>query len=84
MVMRWDMSEALGLVQLAPRGNPYLGGAGGIGVRSFSEETARIIDAEVLRIISESHDQARSLLGAHHKELDALVEALLARETLDE
>jgi cell division protease FtsH len=82
MVTRWGMSEKLGMVQLAPRENPYLGGYG--GSKPFSEETARVIDTEVLRIIDESHDQAKSLLGKHRKQLDALVEALLARETLDE
>jgi cell division protease FtsH len=85
MVTRWGMSEALGMVQLAPRQNPYLAGVAGFGSeRPFSEETARIIDAEVLRIIGESHDEARRLLVEHRKALDALVEALLARETLDE
>ena len=38
----------------------------------------------MLRIIGESHDEAKRLLSAHRKQLDALVEALLARETLDE
>jgi cell division protease FtsH len=85
MVTRWGMSERLGLVQFAPRANPFIGGAGGFGgEKPFSEETARIIDAEVLRIISESHDEAKRLLSAHRKELDALVEALLSRETLNE
>ena len=85
MVTRWGMSDKLGLVQLVPRGNPYLGGTGGFGGdKPFSDETARVIDAEVLRIISESHEQAKSLLSAHRKELDALVEALLSRETLNE
>jgi cell division protease FtsH len=85
MVTRWGMSDALGMVQLAPRQNPYLAGTPSFGgERTFSEETARIIDAEVLRIIGESHDEARRLLSEHRKGLDALVEALLARETLDE
>jgi cell division protease FtsH len=85
MVTRWGMSERLGLVQLAPRENPYLGGAGGYaGDRPFSEDTAQIIDAEVLRILGESHDEAKRLLTAHRKQLDALAEALVARETLNE
>jgi cell division protease FtsH len=85
MVTRWGMSEKLGMVQLAPRANPYLGGFGSFGgEKPFSEETARIIDSEVHRIISESHQQALSLLRAHRTQLDALVQALLARETLDE
>ena len=52
--------------------------------KSVSEETARIIDAEVLRIISESHDEARRLLGLHRGALETLAHALLERETLDE
>jgi cell division protease FtsH len=85
MVTRWGMSDRLGMVQLAPRQNPYLDGMDGSGsIRSFSDETARAIDAEVLRIIGESHDEAKRLLAEHRRELDALAEALLARESLDE
>ena len=85
MVTRWGMSDKLGMVQLAPRQSPYLGGATGFGSdKPFSEETARIIDAEVLRIIGESHADALRLLREHRKQLDALVAALLEKETLDE
>ena len=85
MVTRWGMSERLGLVQLAPRDNPYLGGAGGYGgSRPFSEDTAEAIDSEVLRIINESHEEAKRLLTVHRQQLDALAEALVARETLNE
>ncbi len=85
MVTRWGMSDELGMVQLAPRQNPYLGGSAGFGgEKPFSDETARIIDAEVLRIIGESHDEALRLLREHRRELDALVAALLERETLNE
>jgi cell division protease FtsH len=85
MVTRWGMSERLGMVQLAPRENLYLGGAAGFGAtKPFSEETARTIDAEVLRIIDESHAEARRLLTQNRHALDALAQALLTRETLDE
>jgi cell division protease FtsH len=85
MVTRWGMSEQLGMVQLAPRENPFLGTAGGLGAASpFSDETARMIDAEVLRIIAECYDEAHRRLDEHRLQLDALAEALLARETLDE
>ena len=85
MVTRWGMSERVGLVELAPRENPYLSGANGYaGAKPFSERTAEAIDAEVRKIIGESHDEAKRLLNAHRKQLDALVEALLLRETLNE
>ena len=72
-------------MQLAPRENPYLSSPNGYaGARQFSEETAEAIDAEMLKIIGESHDEAKRLLGEHRKQLDALAEALLARETLNE
>jgi cell division protease FtsH len=38
----------------------------------------------VARIIAESHEQAKALLRRYRKQLDDLVKALLARETLDE
>jgi cell division protease FtsH len=85
MVTRWGMSERLGMVQLAPRENPYLSGMGGYtGEKPYSEETAAAIDAEVLKIIGESYDEAKHLLSAHRQQLDALVDALLTRETLNE
>jgi cell division protease FtsH len=85
MVTRWGMSDRLGMVQLAPRENAFLGTVEGLdGARPYSESTAAAIDEEVHRIISESHDEALRLLIAHRRELDALAEALLARETVDE
>jgi cell division protease FtsH len=85
MVTRWGMSEKLGMVQLAPRQNPYLGGATALsGDKQVSEATSRLIDDEVRRIISECHEEAKRLLEQHRPALDALVEALLASETLDE
>ncbi|HEU4786354.1 MAG TPA: AAA family ATPase, partial [Gemmatimonadaceae bacterium] len=85
MVTRWGMSDRLGMVQLAPRENPYLQTPIGYdGRQPVSEETARDIDSEVRRIIEESHVEAQRLLTEHRTALDALAQALLERETLDE
>src|SRR5262245_48744797 len=85
MVTRWGMSERLGLVQLAPPENPYLNVPNGYGGTSqVSEETAEAIDAEILKIINESYQEAKRLLIEYRKQLDALAEALVARETLNE
>jgi cell division protease FtsH len=86
MVTRWGMSERIGMVQLAPRDNPYLAGPEGYtgSTKPFSEETAQAIDEEVRRIISESHEEAKRLLQEHRARLDALARALLERETLNE
>jgi cell division protease FtsH len=85
MVTRWGMSDKLGMVQLAPRQDDWVGRPGSIvGDRPYSDETARLIDSEVVRIIGECHDEAESLLRQHRRELDALVGALIERESLDE
>src|SRR5262249_54832625 len=84
MVTRWGMSDKLGLVQLAPRQNPYLAGLDPAATKPFSEDTARAVDEETRKIINDCHEEARKLLNQHRKALDALVTALLTRETLDE
>ena len=86
MVTRWGMSDRLGMIQLAPKMNPYLQGAlaGGGAQKPFSDHTAQAIDEEVLRIIGECHDEARRLLQEHREQLDALAQALLQNETLNE
>jgi len=72
------------MVQLAPRENPYLGTVDSYAARPYSEATAAAVDAEVHRLIHECHDEARRLLHEHRAALDALAQALLERETLDE
>jgi cell division protease FtsH len=88
MVTRWGMSDELGMVELAPPENPYLDGYGGFGGysdgRPLSDQTARTVDLEVLKIIGASYDETCRRLQGHREQLDALVEALLSRETLDE
>ena len=52
--------------------------------KPYSEATAALIDAEVRRILQEHYDEAVRLLREHRRELDALAEALLEHETLEE
>jgi cell division protease FtsH len=86
MVTRWGMSEQLGMIQLDPKINPYLGTsiAGATGMKPFSESTAQAIDDEVRKIINECHDEAKRLLEEHRYALDNLAHALLSKETLNE
>ena len=89
MVTRWGMSERLGPVALAQRSNGFLeppdGEAAMAGPwRPYSDDTARLIDAEVRRILDESYAEAARLLRQQRQELDALARALLEHETLDE
>ena len=84
MVTRWGMSDRLGMVSYAPRGGDFLAGSGVGPSDSFGEGTAEAIDAEVHRIVSEGREEALRLLTEHRGKLEALTEALLERETLDE
>ncbi len=81
MVSRWGMSPAIGPLAVAPaegRGPYYPGGT------EISERTQELIDEEMRRIVDESHGQVVKLLGENRDKLDALAEALLEHETLDE
>lgn len=84
MVTRWGMSDTLGMIQLAPKTNQFLGNQVSGTNQPFSEFTARAIDEEIHKIISECHDEARRLLREHRDALDALAKALLENETLSE
>lgn len=86
MVTRWGMSPRLGMIELAPRQNSFLsrGYESYAGDKPFSEKTAEAIDEEVSRILSEAHTEALRLLQLHRPALDALADALMKRETLDE
>ncbi len=81
MVGRWGMSPAIGPVAVLPsEGNgPLLP-----GVSETSELTQQTIDAEVRRLADEAHAGALELLTRERARLDALAEALLEAETLDE
>jgi cell division protease FtsH len=81
MVGRWGMSEAIGPIAVIPsdgRG-PLLP-----GVDAASEETQRLVDAEVRQLVDELQAEVTDLLVEHRARLDALADALLERETLDE
>jgi cell division protease FtsH len=84
MVTRWGMSSGVGPLSLASRDDPYLSGdAATPAAKPLSEETARLVDAEVRRIVDECYRRAKELLEAHRRELEALAAALLERESLD-
>jgi cell division protease FtsH len=81
MVGRWGMSDAVGPVSVLPRdgSGPLLPGASEV-----SEETQRVIDEEVRRLVDGCENEVRSLLSENRHRLDAMVAALLERETLDQ
>ena len=60
----------------------FLGG-GGMGVREYSEETAREIDMEVRKIIDGAIEEVRGVLLARRTALEALARLLLEKETVE-
>jgi cell division protease FtsH len=83
MVGRWGMSDAIGPLTVLPGPNDQVG-LFGDSASSASPETRALIDREVRRIVEECYDKAKSKLRAHREQLNALTNALLERETLDE
>jgi cell division protease FtsH len=81
MVGRWGMSSAVGPVSLIARDGSA---AYFPGTAEVSPETQRVLDEEVRRIVSEAHEEVLALLRENRARLDALAQALLERETLDE
>jgi cell division protease FtsH len=81
MVGRWGMSESIGPVTVFPRDGqgPFLAPA-----EAPSDETQRLVDAEVRRIVEDAHDEVAALLRAHRGQLEELADALVEHETLDE
>jgi cell division protease FtsH len=53
------------------------------GGREYSDDTARMMDEEINRILVEQEGRATELLAKHRKGLDLVAEALLERETID-
>src|SRR5215217_9634547 len=81
MVERWGMSEKVGFLTAIPQNgqSPLMPGA-----EPVSQATQELIDAEVRRIVDEEQEATERLLATNRDRLDALAEALLERETLDE
>jgi cell division protease FtsH len=81
MVQRWGMSEEVGFVTVARQDGQSLVLPGS---EPASDATQELVDAEVRRIVEEEHRAVTALLTDNRHRLDALAEALLERETLDE
>jgi cell division protease FtsH len=80
MVGRWGMNEKIGMIAVLPQdgASPFSMADG------FSQSTRELMDAEVRRMVDEAHSEVLALLHEERARLDALTEALLAKETLDE
>jgi cell division protease FtsH len=78
------MSHTLGLVAYGGSDDEVFLGRELATQRNYSDDTAGKIDEEIKRIIDDCYNQAISTLRAHIGQLDALADALLEHESLDE
>ncbi len=83
MVCEWGMSDRLGPIRFGSREELIFLGKEISHQKDFSEDTARLIDEEVHRFISEAHQKARDILEKHIEQLHAVATALLECEILD-
>ncbi|MFI3240976.1 MAG: ATP-dependent zinc metalloprotease FtsH [Alphaproteobacteria bacterium] len=82
MVTEWGMSDLLGPVLYAENSNEVFLGKSVTQNQNMSEETAKLVDAEVKRFVTEAYEGATKLLKEKNKELESIAQALIEYETL--
>ena len=84
MVTKWGLSKALGPLKYGEdEGSPFLGRSASSAPPVRSEETSKVIDAEVKSIIDSCYASAEKLLKDNMAKLHTMAEALLKYETID-
>jgi len=83
MVTQWGMSDKLGMVLYGDTDEYVFLGKEISQNKTYSEQTAQQIDAEVRRLIDEGYELAKKLINENRDKLDLIANALLEYETLD-
>ncbi len=84
MVARWGMSDVIGPIALeGAEGTPLFGREGMVSP-SHSDYHEKLIDDEVAKILHTALDRAREILTKNREVLDAIANALLEHETLEQ
>jgi cell division protease FtsH len=84
MVKEYGMSQELGLVAFERnRQSPFLQAQQVSTPAEYSEETSRSIDAEIKRLVEESHQRAKEILTDKHAILEKVAQVLLKKEVID-
>ncbi len=82
MVTEWGMSEALGPVLYAENSGEVFLGKSVTQNKNISEDTARMVDAEIKRLVTTGYETAKKLLTEKRQEWETLSKALIEYETL--
>ena len=83
MVTEWGMSEKLGPLRYNENQQEVFLGHAITQRQNMSEDTAKLIDQEVRRIVTKGEEKARVILTAHRTELEAITQALMEFETIN-
>ena len=79
MITQYGMSEKFGLMGLASAENQYLDGR---TVLNCGDKTATEIDHEVMKLLKESYEKAKTMLRENRDVLDQIADYLIKRETI--
>ncbi|MSO46005.1 MAG: ATP-dependent metallopeptidase FtsH/Yme1/Tma family protein [Acidobacteria bacterium] len=84
MVTEWGMSDALGAINYdGHKRSKFLDIPIGPERGAYAEDTGRLIDAEVKRIMTDAHDEARRILDGHRDMLETVTRRLLEIEVME-
>jgi cell division protease FtsH len=82
MVMEWGMSDKLGRVRYQSNEQEVFLGHSVARSTNISEETARLIDAEIRRLVEDGEQEARRILLDYRGDWEKIAQGLLEFETL--
>jgi cell division protease FtsH len=83
MVTQFGMSDRLGLVSLEGPRTPLFLPVPMQSAKEYSDDTARVIDAEVKQILAEAHEKVKEILATHRPALEELAQLLLKKEVVE-
>lgn len=82
MVTEWGMSDVLGPVLYSENSGEVFLGRSVTQNKNMSEDTAKLVDAEIKRLVTEGHEQATQILIEKREDWEKLAQALMTYETL--
>ncbi len=83
MVCEWGMSESMGPLTFGRREEQIFLGKEFARHIDYSEDTAKHIDSEIRRIVTDSYNRAKKVIEDNRDSVERLAKALLERETLE-
>jgi cell division protease FtsH len=83
MVREWGMSERVGPQAWSSQQATFLGDDLMSTGREYSDDTAKLLDEEIAKILTDQEQRAKDVLTRHRRGLELIAEALLEHETID-